>query len=131
MTELPEGYVDPTDAAAVAAVLRAVAAVGGLDAVADLLARLPGTRTEPGDPGGLFRRAVPASVWIGPEWCWTRTSPPELLQVVGGIALHRQPVEVGTVGEALARVVADLVRRTGGVADASAALTAARDLALP
>ena len=128
MTDLPASYVDPTDPAAVAGVLRATALHAGLDAVADLLVRLPGTRTDPGAPGGLFRRAVPPSIWVGPEWCWSRTAPPELIQVVGGVALHRTPLEPGTVGDALGRAVADLVGRTGAVADASAVLTAARDL---
>ena len=42
---LPEGYVDPTDPIAVGAVLEATVRSAGLDAVTDLLARLPGTRS--------------------------------------------------------------------------------------
>jgi hypothetical protein len=126
---LPEGYVDPTDPAAVGAVLQATVAFGGLDAVTDLLARLPGTRLTPAVPKGFLRPAVPAAVWLGTESCWSSTSPPTLLQVVGGVVLHRQVVETGEVAGALSRLVTDLVRRTGAVGDASAALTAARDVA--
>ncbi len=126
---LPEGYVDPTDPVAVGSVLQATVDTGGLDAVADLLARLPGTRQTPAEPRGFLRAAVPAAIWLGTETCWACTSPPTLLQVVGGVVLHRETVEPGEVAGSLSRVVADLVRRTGAVDDASAALTAARDLA--
>jgi hypothetical protein len=126
---LPEGYVDPTDPAAVGSVLQATVDFGGLDAVTDLLARLPGTRLTPAVPKGFLRAAVPASIWLGPESCWSCTTPPTLLQVVNGVVLHRQYLEPGEVASALTRVVTELVRRTGGVGDASAALTAARDVA--
>jgi hypothetical protein len=126
---LPDGFVDPTDPVAVGAVLDATVRAAGLDAVTDLLARLPGTRTTPAVPRGFLRPAVPAAVWLGPESCWSCTSPPTLLHVVGGVVLHRAEIHPGEVAEALGRVVADLVRRTGASADASAALTAARDVA--
>jgi hypothetical protein len=71
---LPEGYVDPTDPVAVGAVLDATARTAGLDAVSELLARLPGTRTEPAVPKGFLRPAVPAAVWLGPESCWSCTA---------------------------------------------------------
>ena len=129
MTALPEGYVDPTDAAAVAAVVGATVASAGLDAVTDLLARLPGTRVTPAVPKGFLRAAVPGAVWLGPENCWSCTDPPTLLHVVGGVVLHREVVEPGEAASALGRVVADLVRRTGAVGDAAAVLTAARDVA--
>jgi hypothetical protein len=45
------------------------------------------------------------------------------------VELHREEVEPGEAPGLLARVVVDLVRRTGAVGDASAVLTAARDLA--
>jgi hypothetical protein len=126
---LPDGYVDPTDASDVGAVLDATARTAGLDAVTDLLLRLPGIRSTPAVPRGFLRPAVPAAVWLGPESCWSCTTPPTLLHVVGGVVLHRAEIQPGDVADALGRVVADLVRRTGGVADASAALTAARDVA--
>jgi hypothetical protein len=128
-SSLPEGYVDPTDPAAVGAVLQATVDFGGLDAVTELLARLPGTRLAPAVPKGFLRPAVPAAVWLGSESCWSCTTPPTLLQVVGGVVLHREEVEPGEVADALSRLVTDLVRRTGAVGDASAALTAARDVA--
>ncbi len=128
-TPLPEGYVDPTDPDAVGHVLAATAQTGGLSAVADLLARLPGISVTPAVAKGFLRPAVPSAIWLGSEYCWSSTQPPTLLHVVGGVVLHRTVVETGEVAEALGRVVADLVRRTGSVVDASAALTAARDLA--
>jgi hypothetical protein len=126
---LPEGYVDPTDPVAVGDVLDATVQTAGLDAVTDLLARLPGTRTTAAVAKGFLRPAVPAAVWLGPESCWSCTAPPTLLHVVGGVVLQRTEVHPGDVAGALGRVVAELVRRTGGVADASAVLTAARDIA--
>ena len=44
------------------------------------------------------------------------------------MVLHRDPVEPGGVPDVLARMVPDLVRRTGSRDDASAVLTAARDV---
>jgi hypothetical protein len=126
---LPDGYVDPTDAPAVGAVLDAVVRTAGVDAVTDLLQRLPGTRTTAAVPRGFLRPAVPTAVWLGPESCWSCTSPPTLLHVVGGVVLHRAEIQPGDVAGALGGVVAELVRRTGEVADASATLTAARDVA--
>jgi hypothetical protein len=126
---LPDGYVDPTDALAVGAVLDATVRTAGIEAVTELLVRLPGTRSTPAVPRGFLRPAVPAAVWLGPESCWSCTSPPTLLHVVGGVVLQRAEIQPGDVAEALGRVVAEMVRRTGAVADASAALTAARDLA--
>lgn len=129
MTELPPDYVDPTDPGAVAEVVAATVAAGGLSAVTDLLARLPGTRVTPEVPRGFWRAAVPAAVWLGTESCWSSTEPPTLLHVVNGVVLHREQVDPGEAPDLLGRVVVDLVRRTGAVADASAVLTAARDIA--
>ena len=129
MTELPPGYVDPTDAVAVAEVVGATVATGGLSAVTDLLGRLPGTRTTAEVPRGILRQGVPAAVWLGVESCWSCTEPPTLLHVVNGVVLHREQVEPGEAAALLGRVIADLVRRSGLVEDASAVLTAARDLA--
>jgi hypothetical protein len=129
MTDLPAGYVDPLDQAAVAEVVRVTVQTGGLTAVADLLARLPGTRTAPEVPKGFLRPAVPAAIWLGAETCWSSTEPPTLLQVVGGVVLHRTVVSAGEAPELVGREVTDLVRRTGASADASAVLTAAREVA--
>lgn len=129
MTALPEGFVDPTDAAAVASVLTATAETGGLDAVTDLLARLPGTKVIPAVSKGFLRPGVPLAVWLGAESCWSKTDPPTLLHVVGGIVLGRTVVQVGEVAGVLSPIVVDLARRTGQVADAAAVLTAARDVA--
>jgi hypothetical protein len=129
MTALPEGYVDPTDASAVAAVVRVVVETEGLAAVTDLLGRLPGVRATAAVPKGFLRAGVPAAIWVGSENCWSATEPPTLLHVVNGVVLHRAPVEPGEAPDLVARLVTDLVRRTAAVDDASAVLTAARDLA--
>jgi hypothetical protein len=129
VTSLPEGYVDPADTDAVSAVVSATAETAGLGAVADLLGRLPGVSATAEIRKGMFRAGVPAAIWLGPEYCWSSTRPPTLLHVVNGVVLHREVVEPGEVGALLGHLVADLVRRTGAVADASAVLTAARDLA--
>jgi hypothetical protein len=126
---VPEGYVDPTDPAQVEPVIAATVAYGGLAAVADLLARLPGTTTVPQMAKRFLRPSVPAAVWLGPESCWSCTEPPTLLHVVGGVVLHRDPVTPGEAPGLLGRVVADLARRTGAVGDSAAVLTAARDVA--
>jgi hypothetical protein len=127
VTELPEGYVDPTDPAAVSAVVRAVVETGGLGAVTDLLGRLPGVRVSAATPKGFLRAAVPAALWVGAEYCWSCTEPPTLLHVVNDVVLHRDPVEPGEAPEVVSRLVTDLVRRTGAIGDASAVLTAARE----
>lgn len=129
MSDLPAGYVDPADPAAVAEVVRAVVSAGGIGAVTDLVARLPGVRLTPAVPKGFLRPAEPAAIWLGTEYCWSATEPPTLLHVVNGVVLHRDPVEPGEAPELLGRLVPDLVRRTGARDDASAALTAARDVA--
>lgn len=129
MSQLPPEYVDPTDAEAVADVIRATVHAGGLDAVTDLLRRLPGTRATAEVRRGLLRQAVPAAVWLGAEQCWSCTRPPTLLHVVGGVVLHHRDVDPGDAPGLLGPVVAELTRRTGATADASAVLTAARDVA--
>jgi hypothetical protein len=128
-SDLPEGYVDPTDPEAVAAVVRSTVQVSGLAAVTDLVARLPGVRLAAAVPKGFLRPAVPAAIWLGTEYCWSATDPPTLLHVVGGVVLHRDPVEPVEAQDVLGRLVPDLVRRTGARDDASAVLTAARDVA--
>ena len=129
MTGLPEGYVDPTDPVAVAEVVRLTVQAGGLPALGDLLARLPATRTTPEVRRSLLRAGVPAAVWVGDESCWSLTDPPTLLHVVGGVVLHRTVVTPGDAPDLVGRLVTDLVRRTGASGDASAVLTAAREVA--
>jgi hypothetical protein len=129
VSDLPEGYVDPADPAAVADVVRAVVTSGGVGAVTDLVARLPGVRLAAAVPKGFLRPAVPAAIWLGTEYCWSATDPPTLLHVVNGVVLHRDPVEPGEAPEVLGRLVPELVRRTGARDDASAVLSAARDVA--
>jgi hypothetical protein len=128
-SDLPEGYVDPTDPEAVAAVVRSTVQASGLAGVTDLVARLPGVRLAAAVPKGFLRPAVPAAIWLGTDYCWSATDPPTLLHVVNGVVLHRDPVEPVEAPDVLGRLVPDLVRRTGARDDASAVLTAARDVA--
>jgi hypothetical protein len=129
LTAVPEGYVDPTDPDAVAAVVRATVQTGGLVAVTELVARLPGVRVTAAVTKGFLRASVPAAYWVGPEYCWSCTDPPTLLHTVNGVVLHREVVEPGEAPALLGRLVPEIVRRSGDVLDASAVLTAARDLA--
>jgi hypothetical protein len=129
VTDLPEGYVDPTDPDAVAEVVRSTVRTAGLTAVTDLLGRLPGVRVAAEVSKGFLRAGVPAGVWLGTDYCWSATDPPTLLHVVNGVVLHREVVDPGEAPDLLGRIVPDLVRRSGELADASAVLTAARDVA--
>jgi hypothetical protein len=129
MTDLPEGYVDPTDPGAVAAVVLSTLRAGGMTAVTDLVGRLPGVRVAAAVPKGFLRASVPAAYWLGPEYSWSCTEPPTLLHAVNGVVLHREVVDPGEAPGLLGRLVPELVRRSGEVLDASAVLTAARDLA--
>jgi hypothetical protein len=129
VTGLPEGYVDPTDPEAVAAVVLSTVQTGGLGAVTDLVGRLPGVRVTAAVPKGFLRAGVPAAYWLGPDYCWSCTDPPTLLHAVNGVVLHREVVEPGEAPALLGRLVPELVRRSGELLDASAVLSAARDLA--
>lgn len=122
--QLPEGYLDPYDAASVAALISQVQAASGTDGVLDLLGRLPGCVATPGRGGGLFRAAVPATLRLGTEYVVTLAEPPVLEHVVSGVVLQREPLHPGRVGTALPPVIADLARELGARVDTSVVLTA-------
>jgi hypothetical protein len=133
MTDLPAGYVDPRDTTRVTAVLEAVVARVGLAGVIDLLANIPGTRVDPGSPKGFLRAAVAPSTWVGPEHRLVLVSAPtgdrlEDHHVVGGVTLARDALTGDRAPGVVARLIASAVAASGTTQDASAALTAYRDL---
>jgi hypothetical protein len=135
MADLPEGFVDPQDTEQVTAVLDAVLRSAGPAGLLDLLARMPGVRVEAGVTKGFLRAAVPASTWLGPENqlvlndATGSTQPTLVLQhVVGGITLSRETLPPNGTATLVARLLAETLAENGGVEDASAALTAHRDL---
>jgi hypothetical protein len=134
MSDLPEGFVDPQDIAEVTAVLDGVLAGSGPAGLFDLLARLPGVRMDPGAAKGFLRAAVPPSAWIGAEnqLVLADAGPGgaslTLQHVVGGVTLAREALAPARTAEVVARLVSTAVRDHGNAQDASAALTAHRDL---
>jgi hypothetical protein len=136
MTALPDGYVDPRDTARVTEVVAAVVAQVGLPGVLDLLAQIPGTRVEPGSPRGFLRAAVAPSTWVGPEHRLVLVKAPigDVLEdhhVVGGVTLARDPLTRERAPGVVARLIASAVAASGTDQDASAALSAYRDLYAP
>ena len=127
MSAVPEGFVDPRDRSAVAAVLAATWSTTGVEGLGDLLSRLEGSRYRPGRPRRLLSPAVPASVWLGPEDEVVLTDPVEHRHVVGGVILQRTTLEPGHLAATLARLVTSLSESQGSHADTAAVLTAARD----
>jgi len=123
---LPEGFVDPLDETQVSDVLRAAAGRLGVDGLVNLLAQVPGVRIERGRPGGVLRRAVPARLQSGEEVI-VLSEPAVTEHIVGGIVLRHQQVSPVDLPALLARVVGEAVSFSGQGADASVALTSARD----
>lgn len=129
---LPAGYVDPSDAGEIQAVLAAVFQVEGAAGVFDLLGRMPGARIQEGTTGGRLRRPEPPTVSLGDEHQFTLVdSVLEHGHIVRGVVLQRERMRGGDLASSIAQVIARHVADSGGVADASAALTAIRDLVTP
>ena len=128
MTSLPpEGLVDPSDEQQVAAVLGSVLRVLGIPGLGDLLGRMPGSRAEASRPGGMFRRAVPACVWLSPQHQILLTDPVVHVHVVGGVVLARDPLPAGRLPEAVSRLLVAAIADQGSQSEAAVALTAARE----
>ncbi|NYD40242.1 hypothetical protein [Nocardioides panaciterrulae] len=123
----PEGYVDPTDEQQVTAVLASVLRALGVPGLGDLIGRIPGSRVEAARPGGLFRAAVPASVWLDAEHQLVLTDPAVLAHVVGGVVLARDPLPPGRLPGALAPLLVTTVLDQGSQPEAAVVLTAARE----
>lgn len=124
---IPAGFVDPLDAAQVAAVLRAALERLGMAGLVELLTRIPGMRIDPGQAGGLFRTARPARVLAGEEEVVALSQPVVREHVVGGIVLGRSTVRPAEVPDLLAWAVCRAVADYGDAGQASVVLTSARD----
>jgi hypothetical protein len=125
--QLPEGFVDPYDVGAVAAVIADMLRLVGVDGVSDLLGRMPGVVQDAGSPRRRFREAVPPSLWLGPEHSFLMTVPAVHQHVVSGIVLQRATVPAGELPALLAGLVASLTRDEASRSEVSTALTAARE----
>jgi hypothetical protein len=123
----PEGFVDPSDEHEVADVLRIVVQTLGIPGLGDLLGRIPGSRSEESRPGGTFRRAVPASVWLSPQHQLVLSDPVVHVHVVGGVVLARDPLPAGRLPVAVARLLVAAIADAGGQSEAALALAAARE----
>lgn len=106
--------------------MRAAAGRLGTDGLVNLLAQVPGVQITPGRPGGVLRRAQPARLRSG-EDVIVLAEPAVVEHAVGGIVLSHQQVAPVALPGVLARVVRDAVAFSGRTADASVALTSARD----
>jgi hypothetical protein len=124
---LPEGFVDPSDEQQVADVLDAVLRTLGVLGLGDLLARMPGSRSEASRPGGMFRRGEPASVWPSPEHQIVLSDPVVHAHVVGGVILARDQLPGGRLPQALARLLVAVIADQGSQSEATVVLTAARE----
>jgi hypothetical protein len=128
MTSLPpEGLVDPSDEKQVAAVLGNVLRVLGIPGLGDLLGRIPGSRFEASRPGGMFRRAVPASVWLSSQHQLLLDDPVVHVHVVGGVVLAREQLPAGRLPAAVAPLLVAAVADQGSQSEATVVLTAARE----
>lgn len=123
----PEGLVDPSDEHQVAAVLSTVLRVLGIPGIGDLLGRMPGSRAEASRPGGMFRRAVPACVWLSPQHQILLSDPVVHVHVVGGVVLARDPLPAGRLSEAVSRLLVAAIADQGSESEAAVVLTAARE----
>lgn len=123
---IPAGFVDPLDAAQVAAVLGAALERLGMAGLVELLTRIPGMRIDPGQAGGLFRQPRPARIFAGEE-VLALGRPVVREHVVGGIVLGRSTVRPAEVPDLLAWAVCSAVADYGDAGQASVVLTSARD----
>lgn len=129
---VPAGYVDPTDPDEIQAVVAALLQAEGAAGVFDLLRRMPGATVREGTPGGVFRRAEPPTIWLGDEHQFTVVdSVLEHGHIVRGVVLQHERLRGRELADSIAQVIAHHVSNSGGSTDASAALTAIRDLVTP
>jgi hypothetical protein len=120
-------FVDPSDPAAVEAVLRDALATIGADAVAAQLAAVPDLQVTRGRPSGLFRAATPAEVAYGDRRLALDDRGATLAHVVGGIVLATDPVSRVALPGTLAALVVRAVAASGAHDEVSVLLTALRD----
>jgi hypothetical protein len=127
---LPEGFIDPVDPSQTTPILASVLRELGWPGLIDLLTRIPGFQLDAGRPGRGLRRSTPGRLTAG-ENVFVLATPLICEHVVGGIVLSRSEVSAGAAPALLAKLIAETTRRLGQVDDASAALSAIRDIVAP
>jgi hypothetical protein len=120
-------FVDPTDPAAVEAVLAKALQTIGVAALLTSLAEVPQIEVRPGRPGGLLRAPVPAAVGFGDRRLVLADKEATLEHSVGGVVLARDAVPRTAVAGTLAALVCRSVASSGAQDDVSVLLTALRD----
>lgn len=129
---IPDGYVDPTDPQQVGEVIAAAFSNDGPPGVFDLLRRLPGAQVRGGTAAGFLKHAEPPTILLGDEHTFVLSeSALEHGHVVRGVVLQRERLQGVRLADSLSQVIARYVRDTGQLLDASATLTAIRDLSNP
>jgi hypothetical protein len=121
------GFVDPTDAAAVEAVLRAALETVGVAGVIAQLSAVPDLVVVPGRSGGLFRSAAPSSIEYADQRLTLDDHRASLDHVVGGIVLASDPVSRVALPGVLAALVVRSLVTSGAHDDVAVLLTALRD----
>lgn len=120
--------LDPTDPAAVEAVLTRALLTLGRPGTLDQLALVPGLLVRPARAGGLFRRAEPAVVAAGDRALrWPADGPAVLDHVVGAVVLASDAIAPRALPGVLAALVVRAVSAAGTTDDACVALTSLRD----
>lgn len=119
-------FVDPTDSAAVEAVVRvALTGIGPAGLLAQLASVLP---VQPGRPGGLWRAGQPTVVQVGEEaLSIPARGRPSLQHVVRGVVLSQEEVPPAALPGVLAALVVRAVADSGGHDEAAVLLTSLRD----
>ena len=122
-------FVDPTDPAAIEAVLAKALPALGVDALLVQLAGVPDLYVQPPRPGGFFKPPTPAIVAYGDRRLMLDPATSTLEHLVGGVVLARDPVTRAALPGALAALVCRSVVGSGAADDVSVLLTALRDAA--
>ena len=120
--------LDPTDPAAIEAVLTRALLTLGRPGTLDQLALVPGLLVRPARAGGLFRRAEPAVVAAGDRALrWPVDGPAVLDHVVGAVVLASDAIAPRALPGVLAALVVRAVAAAGTTDEACVALTSLRD----
>jgi hypothetical protein len=120
-------FVDPTDPAAVEAVVATALRAIGVDALLVQLSNVPDLYVQPARPGGFFTAASPAMVASGDRRLLLEPRAGTLEHLVGGVVLARDPVTPAALPGVLSALVCRAVAVSGANDDVSVLLTALRD----
>ena len=120
-------FVDPTDPAAVEAVLAKALTAIGPEALLTQLSGVPDLEVRPARSGGLLRPPVPGTVGYGDRRLVLGSKSAVLEHQVGGVVLARDAVPRTSVAGTLAALVCRAVSESGAADDVSVLLTALRD----